>query len=72
MRVWFYQYRQYIQPDGGRYLHGARLAVADHGGPSDVDGLRERKRLVQLVLGEVLQAALVGLFVLILTKREEE
>lgn len=50
-----------------RYLHGARLAAADHGRPSlDVDWLRERKRLVRLVLGEVLQAALIGLLVLIL------
>lgn len=49
------------------YLHGARLAVADHGWPSlDVDWLRDRKCLVWLVLREVLQTTLIGLFVLIL------
>lgn len=49
------------------YLHGARLAVADHGGsPLNVDWLREEERLVRLVLGQVLQTALVGLLVLVL------
>lgn len=54
------------------YLHGASLAVADHRGPSlDVDGLRDRKCLVYLVLGEVLQTALIWLFVLILIGQKE-
>lgn len=49
------------------YLHGASLAVADHGRPSqDVDRLRKWKCLVRLVLGEVLQTALIWLLVFIL------
>lgn len=49
------------------YLHGARLAVADIGRPSqDVDGFGNRKCLVGLVLREVFQAALIGLLVLVL------
>lgn len=49
------------------YLHGACLAVTNHGGPSlDIDWVRDMKCLVWLVLGEVLQTALIGLFVFIL------
>lgn len=61
-----------------RYLHGACLPAAYHGRPAvDVDWLRDRKRLVRLVLGQILQAALIGLLVLILIglknrKRGEE
>lgn len=49
------------------YLHGACLAVTNHGGPSlDIDWVRDMKCLVWLVLGEVLQTALIGLLVFIL------
>ena len=49
------------------YLHGARLAAADHGGALlAADGLGERQGLVGLVLGQVLQAALVGLLLFVL------
>ena len=52
---------------GPVYLHGARLAAADHGGaPLDADGLGEGQGLVGLVLGQVLQTALVGLLLFVL------
>lgn len=52
---------------GQWYLHGARFPAAHHGRPAvDADWLRDRKCLVQLVLGQILQAALIGLLVLIL------
>lgn len=52
---------------GQWYLHGARLPAAHHGRPAvDADWLRDRKCLVRLVLGQILQAALIGLLVLIL------
>lgn len=55
------------------YLHGASLAVADDGRPSqDVDCLRGRKCLVWLVLGEVLQTALVRLLVFILSEQKRK
>lgn len=53
--------------EGARYLHGARLPAAYHGRPAvDADWLRDRKCLVWLILGQIFQAALVGLLVLIL------
>lgn len=63
---------------GRRYLHGTRLPAAYDGRPAvDADWLRDRKGLVSLVLGQILQAALIGLLILILIclenrKRREE
>ena len=56
---------------GRVYLHGARLAAADHGGALlDADGLGERRGLVRLGLGQVLQTALVGLLLFVLIGHE--